>query len=99
MRVEQTSHSEQGQWLYEYDLYNFIEADTVLVGRSYRDEATEVHFLRIEESGKSRMIVPGDLSSDLCKEAIKYLKEIGKSEINWLNAESENGYSSVETAT
>lgn len=79
-------------WYYEYDIFRFSIDRATLVARSYVDENTEAHFLRIEIDGKSRPLTLGDLQSDLATDAIRHLRNSSKTTIRWL---SPNGYAVV----
>jgi hypothetical protein len=69
---------------YEYDLFTFSNGQAALVARSYKGEAEEAHFLRVEEGGKARRLRPSDLGIPLLKEATDLLRNEGKSVIRWL---------------
>lgn len=83
--------NEDGTYLfrYEYDIYRFIEADVVLVARSYVDQPEEVHFLSLERRGNAQALSEADVASRLAQEARRFLQQRGMSEFNWL---SEEGY-------
>jgi hypothetical protein len=100
MRVESSHHIDSSEpdeaglyeWRYEYDLIKFIEAELVLVARSYADSPEEAHLLRIEERNAVRGVTTADLSGPLAVQAIAYLRNIGKKSVNWLGSK---GYVAV----
>lgn len=106
MNIECTHHIDASEpdpngaheYYYEHDIYRFTESDVALVARSYTDEPHEVHFLRLEQAGKVRMLELGDLDTSLFREAKVHLEREGKSEFNWLSEENK-GYSRIPTAT
>ena len=85
---------EQHDFSYEYDLYFFSKAKTTIVARSYVTETNEVHFLRIESDGQSRLLIKTDLKSPLFIEAVYYLQKVGKETLNWLSGRG-NGYEPI----
>ena len=95
MQIEITHHVETSEpdadgnfaWHYEYDLFRFTEKGLTLVARSYTSDPEQAHFLRVESSGRHRMLTPKDLSSALLQEAKRFLGKAGKEEITWLGME------------
>jgi len=92
--IDKGNKDSQGQYEYhyEYDLYEFRENGICIIARSYTDEGTEAHFLRKEVSGNQEMLSNSDLLTPLFTQAVKYLNEVGKLQINYL---CESGYESV----
>jgi hypothetical protein len=81
-------------YYYEYNILVFSEGEVSLVARSYIDKPGEVHFLRIEAHGERRRLTQSDMNGTLAVESVAYLREHGKTEINWLSGRG-NGYQSV----
>lgn len=90
-----TSHHIDGDgslgFRYEYDLYRFSDGETTFVARSYSDSSAKAHFLRAELGGKHHMLSQTDLASPLFRQAAAYLREIGKTNLQWLSGGGE-GY-------
>jgi hypothetical protein len=80
---------------YEYDLFYFIEHDVTLIARSYKSEANNAHFLRLESAGRHQAIGADDLTSALFIEAANYLRKAGKQNLEWLSGRV-GGYESVK---
>ncbi|BET66207.1 hypothetical protein ASA1KI_11250 [Opitutales bacterium ASA1] len=78
-------------YYYEYDLYRFSEAETVLVARHYFDDP-DAHFLRVEEGGVIRMVSEGDLRGSLVRMAIAHLEKEGIKDIRYLGSQ---GYAKI----
>lgn len=92
MEIETTRHVDTGgprprglENEYRYEIYRFSQGGTTLVARSYSDQPQAAHLLRIETPGKTTGLTVEDLSTPLCREAVSYLRDIGKQEIKWLN--------------
>ena len=99
MKVETSHHIDASEpnadgmydYRYEYDTYTFSDGTATLIARSYSDEDEEAHFLRIEVNGEPRFITSADLERPLLTNAVTYLHQVGKKELNWLNHHG-NGY-------
>ena len=83
------------EWRYEYDLYRFVDGETVLIARSYVDETDEAHFLRIESAGNHRMLSKDDLRLPLFIQSMRYLRNAGKIKLQWLSGRR-NGYELIK---
>lgn len=87
MHIECTRHVDASEldeagfyeYCYEYDLYRFTDESICFVARSYTDEPNEVHFLRVEEDGRPRLMVNADLTHPVCLAAQAHLLAVGKS--------------------
>ena len=92
MRIQSSHHIDSGErqpdgsddFFYEYDLLVFGDGEQTLVARSYSDTPSEVHFLRIEVRSRARALRQSDFRDALTAEAIRHLRTLGKTEINWL---------------
>lgn len=58
--ASEPDRNDRHEYHYEYDVYRFREGDAALVARSDTSEPHEVHFLRLEPTGKARMLERGD---------------------------------------
>lgn len=82
------------EYYYEYDILVFSENESSLVARSYIDKPNEAHFLRVEVEDERRALTENDMKSTLLAESVAYLREHGKTEVNWLSGRG-NGYEPV----
>ncbi|NGN40696.1 hypothetical protein G6N74_06440 [Mesorhizobium sp. CGMCC 1.15528] len=102
MNVETTHHidasdpDENGyyDYFYEYDIYRFSNEQSAFVARSYVDTPAEVHFLKCGLGSEERLLTTRDLREPLFVEAFGYLRNLGKTQINWLDRKA-GGYRSV----
>jgi hypothetical protein len=85
----------QYDYRYEYDIYTFSDGEIRFIARSYTDENSEAHFLRVEINDNARLITVVDLKSPLFSNAVIYLRQAGKTKINWLSGRG-NGYEPVD---
>ncbi len=81
-------------YVYEYDIYRFVDGERCLVARSYIDTPSEAHFLSIDVAGKSRLLKDADLLDPLSLFAQAQLRREGKLQLCWLSGRG-NGYESV----
>jgi hypothetical protein len=96
MTVETTHHidasdpDENGyyDYFYEYDIYRFSDGQSAFVARSYVDTPAEVHFLKYGVGSEERLLTARDLREPLFAEACEYLRNLGKTQINWLDREA-----------
>ena len=86
------------EWRYEYDLYKFTDGDTSLIARSYKGES-EAHFLRIEIVETHRMLNDTDLRMPLFLTSVEYLRNVGKTKLQWLSGHGNGGYEDVTLET
>ena len=98
--VDSSEPDQNGRYAfrYEYDLYRFSEGELSLVARSYKHEMDETHFLRLEQSGKQRLLKDADLGLPLFAASVRYLRSIGKQKLQWLSGRG-NGYEAVTLET
>ncbi|RYG58294.1 MAG: hypothetical protein EON56_00110 [Alphaproteobacteria bacterium] len=102
MQVERTHHIDTSvpdgaglhEYHYEYDLFHFSDGVLRFTVRSYVDQPSEAHFLRIEVRGKSRLMADPDLAQPLFLSASNYLQAQGKRDLRWLISRG-NGYETV----
>ncbi len=99
-RIDETYHEDLGpvgpdgrcHFAYRYHLTRFTDADgTALVARSYVEDPTAAHFLRLEPT---RPIVASDFRCPLFIEAVRHLRGHGKTALTWLSHEAQ-GYMPV----
>jgi hypothetical protein len=93
MKVEKTHHIDAcGQdnqtHFYEYDIYQFTDGNISYIARSYSDTPAEAHFLKRVQGAKESYLHQYDLRDPLFGEAISYLRNAGKSELQWLSETS-----------
>jgi hypothetical protein len=75
---------------YRYYLLRFSYGDgETLVARSYLEDLSEAHFLRLESTAPHRAIDVTDFRRPLFIEAIEYLRKLGKDEITWLSLDAQ----------
>ncbi|MEI5677493.1 MULTISPECIES: hypothetical protein [unclassified Mesorhizobium] len=102
MNVETTHHidasdpDENGyyDYFYEYDIFRFSDDRSTFFARSYVDTPDEVHFLKCGPGSEERLLTARDLREPLFAEACGYLRNLGKTQINWLDRK-DGGYRSV----
>lgn len=105
MHIECTHHVDASEldeagyykYYYEYDLYRFTDEPICFVARSYTDEPDEVHFLRVEEDGRPRIMVNADLTHPVCLAAQAHLLAIGKKHLRWLGGR--DGYGPLPSSS
>ena len=76
---------------YEHDLYEFRFQNLTFVARSYAAEPESVQFLRVEAYWQAYEITAEDVRSAAFREAVEYLRRIGKSRVRYLSRADE-GY-------
>ena len=77
---------------YRYYLFRFTCNDgETLVARSYLDNPSEAHFLRLETVAPHRPIDAADFRRPLFIDAVEYLRKQGKDNITWLSFDAQ-GY-------
>lgn len=89
---------EQGLYVYfyEYDTYVFSDGNSKLSARSYIDDDSEAHFLRIEQAGTERFLQCSDFDLPFVSSAMSYLLQNGKTSLTFLDSENhKGGYSPV----
>ncbi|MGF6542169.1 hypothetical protein [Paraburkholderia youngii] len=71
------------EYYYEYDIYEVGKGNVSYMARAYVDEPGDAHFLKMKGDGDHdwRTITERDKDDSLFKEAVKYLRSIGKSNI------------------
>lgn len=79
---------------YEYDIWEFESAGVVYVARGYSSQPEEAHFLRKEIDGRALQLTAADLESSAFRDAVAYLRERGKVQIQYLSF-SHEGYAEV----
>ncbi|KXU90322.1 hypothetical protein CI15_03700 [Paraburkholderia monticola] len=85
-------------YYYEYDIYEFIEGNVSYIVRAYVDEPEDAHFLKMKGEGDEewRIMKERDKDTPLFKEAVAYLKNKGKPNIQCFMGDdrgrSGNGY-------
>jgi hypothetical protein len=91
MEIDVTHHIESSGpcqdgfgWHYEFHLFRFTEPPLTLIARSYVHSPEEVHFLSLQEKQKTRLLRQEDLELPLFQQAMRHLRESGKTSINWL---------------
>jgi hypothetical protein len=98
LHVEQAYYEDIGpqgpsgspMFAYRYYLLRFSYGDgETLVARSYLDNPSEAHFLRLETTDPRRAIDVTDFRRPLFIEAIEYLRRQGKQEITWLSRDAQ----------
>ena len=100
MKVEHSHHVDAGEedaegnldWCYEYELYRFSDGPRTVVARSFTDAADEAHLLRWEQGDAQLLLAPRDLSEPLVRDALEYLRGLGKVKLRYLGA---GGYVAV----
>ncbi len=73
---------------YEYDLYEFETSGLKYLARSYTSEPGEAHFLRKEVGGQTAPLTTHDVQSALFRDAVAYLRGLGKSRVRYLSSEA-----------
>ena len=73
---------------YEYDLYEFEAPGLKYVARSYVSEPHEAHFLRKEVGGQTASLKTRDIQSALFRDAVAYLRGLGKVKVSYLSSEA-----------
>jgi len=76
---------------YLYDLYEFEAPGVKYVARSYDSEPEDAHFLRKQVAGQMLELTAEDLQSSAFQEAVTYLREHGKAQVQYLSFAAE-GY-------
>lgn len=100
MDIEVTHHVDSSEadadgsfdYRYEYDLIRLAEGENAFVARSYTSEPREAHFLRFESEGIQSPICEAHLQTPLFREAFRFLKNTGKTNVAWLGP---HGYEPV----
>ncbi len=76
---------------YEYDLYELEASGVKYIPRSYSSKPEEAHFIRKEADGEICQIALSDIHASALHEAVAYLRERGKRQVQYLSSEDE-GY-------
>ena len=79
---------------YQHDLYEFEASGVKYVARCYTSQPGDAHFLRKEVDGQLLQLTPEDIASRTFREAVAYLREHGKTQVQYLSAAA-GGYLDV----
>jgi hypothetical protein len=79
-------------YFYEYDDFTFSDGPISYLARSYADRPQEASFRARIEDGRHQALTRQDLQHPLLLEARSWLRDAGKTELNWLDRVS-GGYS------
>lgn len=97
MEIAVTHHLDEGDgFRYEYDIYTFIEGDVRLIARAYVDTPDDAAFLRMEVGPTVHRLIEEDLRAGLGREAVAYLRGLGKRRIRYLPGSRRTGYVDVK---
>ncbi|MDJ0758290.1 MAG: hypothetical protein QNJ19_02785 [Woeseiaceae bacterium] len=96
--VDKMGPDEDGlyEFYYDFELFEFRSGSRVVHGRAYADQENEASLIAIYEDGERRLMSVSDLQADLGRAAIRYFKNIGKTDIKWLDPDNKvTGYSPI----
>ncbi|NIF78143.1 hypothetical protein F3J20_12205 [Paraburkholderia sp. Cy-641] len=83
-----SDENEMYDYYYEYDIYEFIDENVHYIARAYVDEPFNAHFLKMKSEGEDlwRIIEEQDMNNPLFRNAVAFLKEKGKTNIQYLSS-------------
>ena len=98
-QIDSSEINENGyyDYYYEYDDYTFTLDDRALVARVYTDELESAYFKRFELDEEIYSITKNDLRKPIFIEAIRYLRQEGKTKFFWSDDDNDkDGYSEIK---
>ena len=96
--IDKMGPDENGRYdyYYDYELFEFKSGSNVIHARAYADQKEEAHLTAIDIEDEQRLLSKSDLKTVLGRAAIHYFWNLGKTEVNWLDADNDvDGYSLV----